>query len=175
MSEEGLQSVVKRGRPARDRSTSDLSVDEAHREGIVMSESRDPNDAVEQARVRVPLTSGQKLSLRGYKLDTKNYHYHWFQDDPGRIESAEEAFFEKCHMNGADIKAPSGGGYSYLMRLPIKYHLEDVLASHERRNKARQQQIMLKKGEYTVDGRGRPQYEGEMVVKRSTSTNPYAD
>ena len=172
------EAVDKRTKEYRDRNVSGLSVDQAHREGIVMGDSRDPNAAGEQERVRVPLTSGQKQSLRGYKLDLDNYHYYWPHDDPsrpGRIEAYKAAFYEHCrHEEGSIICTPSGAGMDYLMRLPIKYQREDVQASRDRRLAARRRDNKLKDGEYTVDRQGRAVDEGEVVVRRSVSENPYA-
>lgn len=173
-----IEALDKRTKEYRDRNVSGLSVDQAHREGIVMGDSRDPNAAVEQERVRVPLTSGQKLSLRGYKLDWANFHYHWVHDDPGRpgrVQAYKAAFYEHClHEDGSVICTPSGAGMDYLMRLPSKYHQEDVRASRDRRLAARRRESVLKDGEYTVDRQGRAVDEGEVVVRRSVSENPYA-
>jgi hypothetical protein len=176
----------KPGRKPRERSAAGLSVDEAHREGITMGDDRDPNTAVEQERVRIPLNSGQKQSLRGYKLDWNHYQYRWFHESAtrgGRVVEAEQAFYEKCvDGEGNAIRTPSGAGWDYLMRLPKKYWLEDMAASRARRNKLRQSTQELKGDgkiqEYGVDTKtGRPVFDGETPVKRSSSVapNPYSE
>jgi hypothetical protein len=167
----------KPGRKAkpRERDASGLSVDEAHREGITMGDTRDPNTKVAQERVRIPMNAGQKLSLRGYNLDTKAYHYHWFHESPSRpgtLVDAKGAFYEHCQIDGQNVVTPSGSGTDYLMRLPIKYHLEDMQAAKDKRAKMRQSQTAVGKGEYAPTTTGR---EGghSSVVHSSTSTNPY--
>lgn len=170
---------------ARERSAAGLSVDEAHRDGITMGDDRDPNTKVEQERVRIPLNSGQKQSLRGYKLDWDNYHYRWFHESQtrgGRVIEAQEAFYEHCvDAQNNNIKTPSGAGFDYLMRLPKKYWQQDVQAARDRRAALRKATNTIKGDEklqeYGVDERGRPVFEGEAPAKRTTSTaqNPYAD
>lgn len=162
---------------ARARSATEVSVDEAHREGLTMTEERDPNAEVMQERVRIPFNAGQKLSLRGYKLEPDKFHYRWFHEDPTRpgiIPAALEAFYEHCTMNGQPIKAPSGAGADYLMRLPMEYHRDDLKAAKEKRAKLRQRDSKLADNEYTTDDKGRPVYEGEVRVNRKQSDNPYA-
>lgn len=163
---------------ARERSAAGLSVDEAHREGITLEDSRDPNAKVIQQRQRVPMNSGQKLSLRGYKLDEENYQYKWFLDEgnqSGRILDAENAFYERCTLaDGSTLTANAGNSTMYLMRLPKKYWLEDMAASKAKREAMRRREAQLKPGEYTVDKQGRAVDEGEVIVKRSVSDNPYA-
>jgi hypothetical protein len=172
---------------ARERSSSGLSVDQAHDMGLnVTGEGRDPNEKVEQERVRIPLNSGQKQSLRGYKLDWDNYHYRWFHESQtrgGRVAEALEAFYEHCtNPSGDNIKTPSGAGFDYLMRLPKKYWNQDVEASRARRNSMRAANNQIsgndKLQEYGIDTKtGERKFSGENPVKRSTSTshNPYAD
>lgn len=174
-------------KPARERSAAGLSLDEAHRDGInVTGEGRDSNEAVEQSRVRIPLNSGHKQSLRGYKMEEDKFHYRWFHESAtrgGRIAEALEAFYEHCvDKQGNNITTPSGAGRDYLMRLPKKYWQQDMQASRDRRNALKVATQTLtgdeKLQEYGVDTKtGRPVFEGETPVKRSTSTtqNPYAD
>lgn len=168
----------KRGPKPRDRSAAGLSVVEAHREGIIMGDTRDPNTAVEQERVRIPMNAGQNQSLRGYKLDWENFHYKWFHESQtraGRVAKAQEAFYEHClDPQGNAITTPSGAGTDYLMRLPKKYWLDDMRESRMRREAARKAEERLGKNEYAVDRHGRPVDEGEVIVQRSVSDNPYA-
>lgn len=176
---------AKPGPKPRERSAAGLSVDEAHREGITMGDDRDPNVAVEQERVRIPLNSGQKQSLRGYKLDWDNFHYRWFHESAtrgGRVIEAKEAFYEACvDAQGSAITTPSGAGRDYLMRLPKKYWQQDMAASRARREKLRQVTQTLKGDdklqEYGVDNKGRPVFEGETPVRRSSTVahNPYSE
>lgn len=181
MSEEQTIEKKKPGRPARQRSAAGLSVDEAHRTGIVMGDERDSNTAVVQERVRVPLNSGQQQSLRGYTLDWANFHYYWFHESAGRggrINEALEAFYEHCQLNGENIKTPAGSGWDYLMRLPIKYYREDVKRARDQREALAKQQDKLKGDdklqEYGVDRYGKPIFEGEAPAHQSSSDNPYA-
>jgi len=170
--------LTKEQRADRQRSAAGLSVDEAQREGIIMGDSRDPNAAVMQERVRIPMNSGQKMSLRGYQLEQDKYHYHWFHESHvsgGRVLDAQNAFYEICVMpDGSNVTAPSGNGTQYLMRLPLKYYREDMAASKEKRAALRKREAKLGKGEYTVNEKGRHVDEGEVIVRRSTSDNPYA-
>jgi V8-like Glu-specific endopeptidase len=166
------------GRPPRERSAAGLSVDEAQREGIVMGDDRDPNVAVEQSRIRIPMNSGQKLSLRGYKLDESEFAYKWFHEEQtrsGRIQDALNAFYEHCTLpDGSMLTANSGSGTMYLMRLPRQYWNQDVKASKDKRMALRKREAQLKDGEYTVDKYGRAVDSGEVIVSRKTSDNPYA-
>jgi hypothetical protein len=169
----------------RQRPIGETSVDEAQRTGQIMGDPRDANAAVTQSRVRIPLNSGQKLSLRGYKLDWDNFHYHWFSeksDQMGRVADALEAAYEHCkHPDGSNITSPSGAGKTYLMRVPKKFWLEDMAASRDRRNALRKKEAQLGKNEYTTDDRGRIVTKGEMHVKQhvsdrmSSAPNPFAD
>lgn len=169
----------------RQRPIGEISADEAQRTGQIMGDPRDPNAEIAQTRVRIPLNSGQKLSLRGYKLDWDNYHYHWFHESDvsgGRIADAKEAAYEHCvHPDNSHITAPSGSGKQFLMRLPRKYWLEDMAASRDRRNALRKKEAQLGKDEYTTDERGRIVTKGEMHVKQrvsgslSNAPNPFAD
>jgi len=131
-----------------------------------------------QERVRIPMSSGQKLSLRGYKLDEENYHYHWFSEQDarsGRVLDAENAFYEVCTLvDGSALTTSSGGATQYLMRLPKRYWREDMAASKEKREAMRRRDAQLKQGEYTVDRHGRPVEDGEVIVNRRTNDNPYA-
>lgn len=164
------------GRPPR--SAAGLSVDEAQREGVVMGDDRDPNTEVQQARVRIPMNSGQKLSLRGVQLDQEKYHYKWMYEGPDRLGvlvAAKEAFYEHVTDNsGAIMRAPSGGGFMYLMRLEMQYYREDQAASKEKRLAARRRNNAIKSGEYSVDSQGRPVMHGEVSISRKSSTNPYS-
>jgi hypothetical protein len=170
------ESTEKRG-PGRPRSAAGLSVDEAQREGVVMGDDRDPNTEVQQARVRIPMNTGQKLSLRGVKLDKEKYHYKWMYEGPDRLgvlESAKDALYEHVTDNsGAIMKSPSGAGFQYLMRLPKQYWKEDMQASKEKRLAMRRRNNAVEKGQYTVDAKGRAVHEGEVVVARKSSNNPY--
>lgn len=169
--------VDKRTKEYRERSASDISVDQAHREGITMGDDRDPNTKVQQERVRVPVNAGENLSLRGYSLDWDNYHYRWVYEDAnkqGRVAAYEAAFYELCQHQGVNLQTSSGGGVSYLMRLPKKYWDEDMLAARKKNEAIRRRDNQLAKGEYTVDAQGRAVDEGEVIVRRSVSDNPYS-
>jgi len=172
MSEEKID---KRTKEYRERSAASISEGEAIREGITMSDSRDPNAKVRQERVRVG--AGQNLSLRGYVLDEENYHYRWVYEGPnkqGRVVDFIAAYYEHCQLHGENLTVPSGGGHNYLMRLPKKYWDEDVKAAREQNIALRRREAQLKPGEYTVDAQGRAVDEGEVYVKRTTSDNPYS-
>lgn len=185
MSEAALNTEERKkpGPKPRQRSAAGLSVDEAHREGITMGDGRDPNTAVEQERIRIPLDSGMNHSLNGYKLDEKNFHHRWFHESQtrqGRVAAAEGAFYEHCtDGSGEIIKRASGAGHDYLMRLPMKYYKQDVQRSRERREKMRLVTNTVKGSdklqEYGVDAKGRPVFEGDAPAQRSVSTgdNPY--
>ena len=161
----------------RERPIGDASPSEAQREGLTMGDTRDPNVKVMQERVRVPVNSGQLLALRGYELDP-DYHHYWIYDNPtrpGRVEAYKAAFYEHCvRGDGSIIEAPSGAGKQYLMRLHNKYYAEDVKAAKDKRAAMRRRDNKLGANEYTVDSRGRPVEDGEVIVKRSVSDNPYA-
>lgn len=185
MTEQAIAEAPERkkpGRKPRERSAAGLSVDQAHREGVVMGDTRDPNTAVAQERVRIPLDSGQNHTLNGYEMDEKKFHYRWFHESQtrqGRIAAAEGAFYEHCVQDGEIIKRASGAGHDYLMRLPIKYYREDVQRSREKREKMRKVTNTLKGNdklqEYSVDKMGQPVFDGEARAQLSTSTgeNPY--
>jgi hypothetical protein len=175
MSEEKID---KRSKEYRQRSVADVSVDEAHREGLVMCDTRDPNTKAKQDRERVPVNSGQVLSLRGYTLDPDFRHY-WVYEDPTRptmVEAYKSAFYEHCvsPWDNQIITAASGAGKQYLMRLPMKYYLEDMAAAKKKRDDLRRRDNKLNPGEYTVDKFGKPVEDGEVIVRRSASNNPYA-
>jgi hypothetical protein len=180
MSEEAAEVVVrnKPGPKPRTASAAGLSVDEAQREGVVMGDSRDPNTEVQQARVRVPMNAGQKLSLRGIKLDKENFHYKWMYEGPDRLgvlAAAKDAFYEHVKDDqGHNMIAPSGSGHQYLMQLPKEYWREDMQASKEKRMALRKRNNAIKPNEYTVDAQGRAVTHGEVNVSRKSSNNPYS-
>ncbi|MES2367696.1 MAG: hypothetical protein V4563_17600 [Pseudomonadota bacterium] len=162
----------------RNRSAAGLSVDEAHHDGIVMADPRDPNGAVEQERVRVPLNTGEKLSLRGMKLDTKNFHHKWVyehKDYPGQVQAYKNAFYEHvADEQGHHMIVPAGNGAHYLMKLPMKYHIEDHKAAKDQRDALRKRQAAVdrNKGEYAPTADGRREGGESAVVSRSVSDNP---
>lgn len=169
--------MSKNNQQARQRDAGALSVDEAHRTGITMGDTRDPNTEAKQKRVRVPVNSGQNLSLRGYELDEENFHYYWVHESPsrpGQLEAYKAAFYEHCQINGSNLTTPSGGGIDYLMRLPKEYWLEDMAAARKKRDDMRRRDNKLSAGEYTTDAQGRSVESGEVIVRRSTSDNPYS-
>lgn len=173
-----MAGLTREQRAERARSVGTTSVDEAQREGMVMGDSRDPNAKVKQQRQRIPLNAGQVLSTRGYELEEDKYNYHWFLESEtrsGRIGSALDAYYEHCTFpDGSNVSASSGNGTMYLMRLPLKYHIEDVKGARERREALRRRENQIKAGEYAVDRQGRPVYEGEAVAHRKVSDNPYS-
>ncbi len=172
---------AKPGPKPRERSAAGLTPFESTREGLTMTDGRDSNDLVQQERIRVPLGHGQDQWMRGYKLDTVNYHYQIFHESAtrgGRIAEADQALFEHCEINGDNIKRPSGSGWDYLMRLPMKYHLEDLQRDKDRRKAMERGHSQLKSDdklqEYGVDSKGRPVFDGEAVGHTKESDNPYA-
>ena len=171
-----MNDETKRG-PGRPRSPAGLTPFEKSREGLDMSEGRDPNDQVKAQRQRIPLGSGQSAWFMNYPFEHDKYYYYTFHEDGtrgGRVIEATNAFYEHCTINGENIKRPSGSGFDYLMRLPLRYHEEDLAAQRERRERIERSQNMLKENEYTVDNRGRPVFDGEALAHQSVSENPYA-
>jgi hypothetical protein len=176
----------KPGRKPRERSAAGLSIEESQRAGLSMNEndSRDPNSQLRNERVRIPMGAGQDQWLRGYVLDTENFHYHLFHESQtrgGRVAEADGAFYEHCQINGENIKRPSGSGFDYLMRLPIKYYQQDMQRDRDRRNLLEKNHTKLsgddKLQEYGVDKHGRPVFDEARPSRQSTtqSRNPYAD
>lgn len=162
----------------RGRSAAGISVDEAHHDGIKMEDPRNPNGEMVQERVRVPLNTGEKLSLRGYQLDQKNFHYKWVyehKDYPGQVSAHKAAFYEQCSdEQGNNMIVPAGNGAHYLMKLPMKYHIEDHKAAKKARDALRRRQAAIdpNKGEYAPTADGRREGGESAVVSRSISDNP---
>lgn len=64
-----------------------------------------------------------------------NYHRHWFNDVPGRIQRAEEAGYEHVLDNegkkvSAIVGTAEGGGalHAYLMEIPQEWYDQDMAA-----------------------------------------------
>lgn len=164
------------GRPAGSTNKPKTSLD-AHMEasGHVEGDPRDPNKDARPPRIR--MQQSLKLAVPGYPFDWDNFYYRFFYDDPqrpGRIVNAEAAYYEHCvDAKGSKICRPSGGGTQYMMRLPQKYHVEDVEAKRQNNRRVRQEEVRIKKGEYAPT-KSRAEGGESSIVDVTYTENPFA-
>ena len=83
--------------------------------------------------------------------ERENYHRHWFNDVPGRIQRAQEAGYE--HVKDKEGKTVSrtvgvaeGGGAlaAYLMEIPLEWYTQDMAAQQAEIDKREES---IKRGE----------------------------
>ena len=159
-----------RGRP---RMQAHESVEQAV--GMETADPRSPNADARPARVL--LSRGGKLDIAEHKLDDKNYRYYWFLDDPqkpGRVQAAVAAYWEHVtNAQGQAITRPSGSNTHYLMRLPMKYAMEDLELKREKVRATMDKETSIGRNEYAPDQRGRAE-GGTSALSRNSSGNPYS-
>lgn len=156
----------------RERSDAGITTDQAITMGLEGGDPRDPNHG--KRPKRIPMRGGSNLGTGGYKLDEKNYYYHWFNEHPskpGRVQSAEAAYYEFCRdEQGEKISRGTGGGTIYLMRLPMEYRMEDLALKKIRVERTMQEEAKLAPDEYAPTEHYRE--GGDSAITRSD--NPYS-
>lgn len=105
----------------------------------------------ERGSERVPM--GSTLKLLHHGMDP-NYHYRWMSAADGRLEQAQGAWYEfVLDENGDKKKRTKGASTLYLMRLPMKFHLEDQKLKEHRIIDTLNKEQVLQDGEYLPDDR----------------------
>jgi len=112
-------------------------------------------DLRKERNPRVPISAGSKLTVNKGLIE-EGYFYYWGSDRPGDLEQLQDAWYEfVTDGNGQNIMVHGGNGVKlFLMRLPQKYHEEDVMRRQLELEEATFAQASLQKDEYTVGGRG---------------------
>lgn len=102
---------------------------------------------------RVAMVAGAKLTIPSdFQNDDKN-HYRWFADDAGRINQAEAAYYEKVADEKGNVIMRKGPVDMYLMRLPMKYRIEDLELKKQAVKGKMIEEQKLGDGEYVPEGR----------------------
>lgn len=164
----------KKASTKRARVNADTREDQAKGLGANV-DPRDPN--AETRPPRVQMGRGGNLTFSEAEMDKEKFHYYAFYDNPdrpGRIEQAKAAYWEHVtNREGQPITRPAGGGLHYLMRLPIKYWLEDLMVKKEKIRARMVGETKVGKGEYapTADGH---REGGDSMRTTHTSDNPYS-
>lgn len=110
----------KLGRPKKDAAIPADSIPETE-------SPRDPNAGKRPKRQRLGIAD-LKLNYPEHLLDRQKFNYHWALDDPskpGRIDSLIARYYEHEMVNGKKVMRPAGANTHFLMKLPMKFYLED--------------------------------------------------
>jgi len=121
---------------------------------------------------RVSRMNQLKLSFPKYKRNEKEFFYKVATDDTGNLDAYESDYYEFCHMpDGSKVCIKDKGQTHYLMRLPMKYRLEDLRLADERISGTIKdvQAIGSKEGFYLPDGK-----KSAMTLDRSDPLDPDA-
>lgn len=135
----------KRGRPAGSKTQSQI---ECSRVDVDISREDQAHTPSRPARVR--MVAGQKLAV-GRK--DPNFEYRWFNDKPGRLDSAQAAWWEFVSEGGERIKRHAGTDTMYLMRIEKKYFDEDQNLKQRNVVDTLKAENNLARDEYIPEGR----------------------
>lgn len=108
---------------------------------------------------RIAMTAGMNLHVDESLLDRKNFYYRFFAESAakgGRISSAKGAYYDHVtDKEGNNITRPGGGGDTmYLMKLPMKYRLDDLNLKEKKNAATMDAEYQLKSNEYAPKGTG---------------------
>lgn len=151
-------------------------------QGLADTNERDPNATTRPPRRK--MQAGQRLDVPERYLEGNgtDYKYRWFLDDidrPGRIQSAEAAYWEKVtDEHGSVITRQSGNSTFFLMRLEKQYDVEDLIDKREKVKLRNQVENKLGENEYAPTADGKAEGNTEMLRKQSVSSsadNPFAE
>ena len=80
---------------------------------------------------RIAMGAVGKLDV-AFALDRENFFYYWFNED--QFDQAKQAWYEavKHPESGEVVKRTYKGMTSILMKLPIQYRKEDLIAKREK-------------------------------------------
>ena len=159
----------------RGRPTATMTPSDAATQGLEMN-PRDPN--ADTRPPRVPVGQGLNLDTGGLDLDKESYYYHWvleMPDRPGGIQKAKAAYYEHVtDASGNIVTRPAGGGFHYLMRLPVEYRKEDLVLKKNKVLATMDAETRIGPGEYAPDPLSHRDEGGQSAVRRETSDNPYS-
>ncbi len=159
-----MSELDKRSKEYRDSRTANTST------GLVSAESIGHQN--EARPERVSRMNQLKLTFPKYKRNEKEYFYKVAIDDTGVLDAYEADYYEFCHMpDGSRVCIKDKGFTHYLMRLPMKYRLEDLRLADERVSGTIKdvQAISNKEGFYLPDGK-----KSAMTLDRSDPLDPDA-
>lgn len=121
-------------------------------------------------RLRVNKQSRKPFGSHLQKLaypPREGYHRHWFNDSPGRLETALEAgYTHVIDKEGRKVARPVGINDSgsalmgYLMEIPLEWYKEDMEAQQRPLD---QFDDSLRRGE---DSQGKPGQDGRYIPAR---------
>ena len=135
----------KRGRPKNTMTRTEIETSRFD----VQPDREDKNDPVRP--VRVPMSVGKRLDQTG--LDP-NFYYRWMNDRDGRLEQAKQAGYDfATDEQNQHITRTSGPNRLHLMKLPMKYRLQDEALKQSKVVKTLQKENELAPDEYLPDGR----------------------
>ena len=168
----------------RERVNTDKREDEAISQGLSLnSDTRNPN--ADTRPPRVPMQQGKNVDFSDVQMDTKNFKYYAFFDNPekpGRIQSAKAAYWEEVmNIHGQPARRPAGNGYHILMRLPIQYWKEDLENKRKKVQATLADEGKLSKNvpgqfdEYAPEDGGKAEGGESMFVRHSQSDSPFVE
>ena len=162
---------------SRQRSTATMTATDAATKHVEM-DSRESNADTRPARI--PLGYGYNLDTSGLILDKENYYHRWFfemSNSPGTIAGAKAAYYEHVTIDGGNnvTRPGKGAGMHYLMRLPMKYRLEDLALKNKLVLDTMDQEAQIGPGEYAPDPITLKSEGGLSAIRRELpeSLNPY--
>jgi hypothetical protein len=140
-----MSEVKRRGRPK-----ASLTEQQANESRVGLQESREVKARGKKRPPRVAMSATKKLA---YSDQDENYFYRWFQDRDGRLEQAQQAWYEFVKdENGERIRRP--GHYDmYLMRIDREYWEEDQELKLKKTKAKLGSEQELGRDEYIPDGR----------------------
>jgi hypothetical protein len=155
-------------------------VNSTQKQDLAVGASGDPRDPNQETRpARVPMKQGTNLGFEDCDFDRSSYRYYAFNEDPnkpGRIDRAKSAYWEHVtSRNGAIAQRASGGGTTYLMRLPMKYASADSNIKKKKVLATMADQTKINANEYAPDPiTGKAEGGTSIYQDRTVSDNPYS-
>ncbi len=134
----------RRGRPPKGMTKAEMEMSR-----VQVEQPRETKNDPQRPR-RIAMQARKKLD---FLHQEPNFYYRWMQDRDGRIDQAKEAGYEFVKDdNGQEIKRQSGPHPLYLMRLPMKWRIEDEAAKQAKVIETIKHESKLKEDEYIPEG-----------------------
>ncbi len=142
---EQTQPPKSRGRPPKGMTKAEMQTSR-----VAIEQPREDKNDPPRPR-RVAMQARKKLE---FIQQDPNYYYRWIQNRDGKLQMAKEAWYGPVKDDkGQEIFRQSGPYPLHLMRLPMKYRLEDEAEKQERVIETIKHESKLKQDEYIPDGR----------------------
>ncbi len=136
--------------PVRGRPTNTMTAAEIATARVQTTPAREDKNEPDRP-VRVPMSAGKRLEYT--QLDP-DYYYRWMSDKDGRLDQAKQAGYSfAVNEQDQQIMRQSGPNRLFLMKLPMKYRIEDEAAKQARVVETLKKENQLANDEYLPEGR----------------------